>query len=265
VQVIKDIPIDKINIPQERLTSTLTQEDFESLSASLRELGLISPISVTPDGSYFILVSGLNRLRAAQSIGWTTIPAIITSADPTKASILNITENLARGKTNPIDEAYAIQNLITMTNMDMTQLAHQLNRTTQWIDSRLDLLLLPDGLQEAIQNGQLSIAAAKELSAVEDPHILEYLTNQAIQSGASAKTINAWLRKMDTNALNSALMDHSQTPPLPTPDQLNPTIDCFACGTPNSPYELRPELLCETCRHALHTTSLPPAPGTGPG
>lgn len=259
MQVIKDIPIDKIQVPQERLTSTLTEEEFTALTESIREQGLICPISIRPDGSSFILVSGLNRLRATQSIGWKSIPSIIITADPTRASILNITENLARGKTNPIDEAYAIAFLIQSQNLTGERVALMLNRSIDWLLSRLNLLDLPQGLQEVIQNGQLSVAAAKELSAVEDPHMLEYLVNQAIESGASAKTIKAWLGRIDQTALNAALVDPSKMPPLPTKEQLNPTIDCFACGSPHSPHELRPELLCDGCRSELKSSPDPTA------
>jgi len=265
VQVIKEIPLEKIIIPQERLTSTLTEEEFTALTESIRAEGLISPIVLTTAEPDFVLVSGLNRLRAAQAIGWKTIPAIIISADPIRASILNITENLARGKTNPIDEAWAIHELNQTHSQTLESISYRLSRSQDWLRSRLDLLTLPDGLQEVIQNGQLSMAAAKELSVIQDPHILEYLVNQAILSGASVKTIKAWLGKLDQNALNSALMDPSKTAPLPTQEQLNPTIDCFACGVANQPHELRPELLCESCRGALHNPASPPAPGPGPG
>lgn len=265
MQVIKDIPIKEITIPQERLTSTLTQEEFTALAESIRAEGLICPILLTLEGSNFILVSGLNRLRAFEWLGQTTVPAIITTADPTRASILNITENLARGKTNPIAEAWSILYLTESQHLLLPHISKLLNRPESWLQSRLDLLDLPDGLQEVIQNAQLSVAAAKELAAVKDPHMLEYLVNQAIESGASAKTIKAWLTGMDQRVLNSALVDPSKIPPLPTQEQLNPTIDCFACGSPHPPHELRPELLCEGCRRQLAPPPSPPAPGTGPG
>ena len=265
MQVIKEIPLQQIAIPEERLTSQLTEEEFTALTESIRAEGLICPILLTTSGPGFILVSGLNRLRAAQAIGWKTIPSIIIHADSARASILNITENLARGKTNPIHEAYAIVQLGNVSHMSLEEISGHLKRPVSWLNSRLLLLDLPDGLQEVIQNGQLSMAAAKELSVIQDPHILEYLVNQAIESGASVKTIHAWLGKMDQNALNAALMMPSQATPRLTPEELNPTIDCFACGAANQPHELRPELLCENCRGALHSPILQPAPGTGPG
>lgn len=265
MQVIQEVLIERITIPQERLTSTLSEEEFASLCESIRTAGLICPILLTPEGPNFLLVSGLNRLRAAQQIGWTHISAIIRHTDPTRASILNITENLARGKTNPIDEAIAIRQLALSTFQDPEELSPAINRSTAWINSRIELLNLPDGLQEVIQNGQLSVAAAKELSAIEDPHILEYLVNQAIESGASAKTIRHWIGKLEGATAGTKGMTPSTMPPFPPSETPIPLIDCFACGEGRQPHDLRPELLCENCSSALSAYTAKLAPGDGPG
>lgn len=264
MQVIREVPIDQIKIPPDRLTSTLSEEEFTALTESIRAQGLICPILLTPEGSDLILVSGLNRLRAYKTIGYTTIPAIITTADPTRAAILNITENLARGKTNPIEEALAIQAFGFQHSDSVEHLARLLNRPPSWINSRLDLLQLPEGLREVIQNGQLSMAAAKELSVIEDPHMLEYLVNQAIESGASAKTIHHWIAGMDLDKLNAALLTPSKDAPFPPSPPPIPTIDCFACGLGHQPHHLRPELLCDTCRAMLHPPLNHQQPGSSP-
>lgn len=255
MQVIREIPIPEITIPQERLTADLSQEDFESLKESIRRDGLICPILLTFEGSNFVLVSGLHRLRAAQAIGWSTIPAVTTPADPTRAAILNITENIARGKTNPIDEAWAIQNLIHKHAKTLTDVSRLLNRPENWVASRLALLELPLALQDLIQNGQLSVAAAKELAVLEDPHMLEYITNQALEAGASAKTIHHWIGEL--KSANQGLFSNtpSSGPQIPLSATPIPMINCFACAAPREPHELAPELLCVTCRTMLHPTS----------
>ena len=255
MQVIRDIPISDITIPEQRLTADLSPDDFQSLKESIHQDGLICPILLTFEGSNFILVSGLNRLRAAQALGWSAIPAIITSADSTRAAILNITENIARGKTNPIDEAWAIQNLIHKHTKTLTDISQLLNRPESWVASRLALLELPLALQDLIQNGQLSVAAAKELALLEDPHMLEYITNQALEAGASAKTIHHWIGEL--KSANQALFSTtpSQGPQIPLSATPIPMINCFACAAPREPHELAPELLCATCRTMLHPTS----------
>jgi hypothetical protein len=147
-----------------------------------------------------------------------------------------------------------------MSNQQLTvpQCSALLGRPTSWIDGRLELLDLPQGLQEAIQNRDISVGVAKELSAIPSPQMMEYLTAQAIESGASAKTVHYWIKGLGDHALSTGPFSPTQTMPQNLPVGPIPLLNCFACGTPHQPANLRPELLCETCRKALQPT--PPQP-----
>ena len=126
-KVVRDISIEDIHIPEDRVRRITYDENLASLADSIAAHGIIEPVLVreVPDPASSspmrILVAGERRLRAARRCGMTTVPAIVIAATQTEAAVLAIIENLHREDLNIFEEATAIASLIELSGMTQEQ------------------------------------------------------------------------------------------------------------------------------------------------
>ncbi|MBW2674709.1 MAG: ParB N-terminal domain-containing protein [Deltaproteobacteria bacterium] len=101
---VEEIPISDIIIPEERARATFSPEQNEELRASIEKNGFTVPILVRAldDGKYE-LIDGEHRIQVVSELGWDKIPAVVSELDDTRATLLNILANTARGSQNPMD------------------------------------------------------------------------------------------------------------------------------------------------------------------
>lgn len=253
------IPLDKIQVPENRLTSQLEEEQMDGLINSIDLLGLINPISVKEQDGQYILISGMNRLLALTALQKKTVPAFVYTDDDTPVDIINISENLHRGNTNPIDEATAIRDYIQRTETGPRTAANMLGRTESWIKARLELLSLPDDLQADLRAKRLTISVCQQLAYVQDPNLRRQIATRAIDYSASAKTVKQWVdtilgtplaQQSRVNSVGSAILVDKN------PDV---TIECLSCHTLQNPYAFTSELICTSCKTKMSSQS-----GSGP-
>ena len=134
---VQEIELDKIMPNRYQPRHTFSDESIEELAATLKEQGLLQPIILRkpadgPEGEYEI-IAGERRFRAAQSLKWAKIPAIVENMDDEKAASLALVENLQRENLNPIDEAQAYVQLMKVNNLTQTELAEQMGKTQSYI------------------------------------------------------------------------------------------------------------------------------------
>jgi ParB family chromosome partitioning protein len=183
VQQYQEIEIDKIIIPEKRATATFTQEQHDELKASILTNGFTVPILVRPleDGNYE-LIDGLHRTQIVRELGWTKIPAIITSADEKKASILNILANTARGSQNPMDIAEMLDKTL-QAGATIDELAAAIGHTKDWVELYLMLVKLPDVYKDALRQGVLKVGVVKEALRMPTPQLTDAALAEAIKMG----------------------------------------------------------------------------------
>lgn len=163
--------------------SQSNREDFDDdrmneLVESVRAHGVIHPIIVRKiDGGKFEIVAGERRWRASQTVGKTTIPAIVRDYDDLTAEEIRLTENLQREDLRPMDEARSYQRLIDLGHTIDTLVA-KLNRSKSSIYARLALLKLPVETVRAVEAGEMDASKADLISRIEDPDLQVKLTKQ---------------------------------------------------------------------------------------
>lgn len=197
-----------INIPIDHIdTAHLTNcrdsyEDIEDLTLSLSTIGLQMPIGVfnATDGSYG-LVYGFRRLHAAKSLGWSHIDAMLVSASSeADYLILNLQENVTRKSLTPLEEAYAIQNIMD-AGKTPEQIRSALGFSKTLITQRLALLGMSAEVKSALANDGISVGQARAISEAPSEHH-ERLVELA-KNGATSKSL-----RMESDLIN----DLSQTP-----------------------------------------------------
>lgn len=158
------IPLSAITPNTEQPRKYFAHNELEDLVASIREHGILQPVTVTekPSGGYE-LIAGERRFRASQIIGLPTIPAIVRSVTPTEKLELALIENIQRQDLNPIEEAFAYQRLMREFGLTQEQVAKRVGKERPTIANILRLLDLPDIIQKALIDGQITMGKAKAL------------------------------------------------------------------------------------------------------
>ncbi len=162
---VEDIPISQI-IPGKNDRTIFDESGLRELAASIKEHGLIQPITVrhAEDGNLFEIVAGERRFRACKLLGWRTIPAIVTDLKDEDASAITLAENIARKSLDPIDEACAYQSRIESFGWSIEEISKYAGTSTIHIQFRLKLLRLIPEIQKLIRGGNIQVGYAQILA-----------------------------------------------------------------------------------------------------
>ena len=257
--ILAVIPLDKIQVPENRLNSQLDPEQMDGLIESINRLGLINPISVKEQDSQYILISGMNRLLALNALGKKTAPAFVYTVPETPIDLINISENLHRGQTNPLDEAEAIMAIHTRMQCSIDDTAKILGRSENWVKGRLELLSLPDDLQTYLKAKHLTMGVCQQLAYVQDTNLRRQIAVRAIDYSASAKMVKGWVDALTSHPISTHLSskDHIPISLALTPPEL--TLICLNCRISQPPYQFTSELICADCKTKISSHS-----GAGP-
>lgn len=165
---ITQVRLDAIRANPYQPRSDFNQEKLQELIHSVRERGIIQPVVVRPSNNGYELVAGERRLRAAQALGWTAIPAIVRQATNRDTLELSLLENIQRDDLNPIEQAKAYERLSTEFGLTQEAMAKATGKQRSSIANTLRLLKLPEQIIAAIRTGAITAGHAKALLAIED-------------------------------------------------------------------------------------------------
>lgn len=154
-------------------------EALATLSASIRQLGLLQPVVVRRKAdSGYELVMGERRWRAAQQAGLSAIPALIIDTDDNGSLERAIVENVHRQDLNPIEEAAAYKQLVEEAGLTQEQLAERVGLSRSTVGNLMRLLDLPDAIQAMVMQGRLSGGHAKALLGLLGHPLLERIAQR---------------------------------------------------------------------------------------
>ncbi len=160
---IQDLELDKIVPNRYQPRREFSEDSIKELAETLDKNGLLQPIVVREDGDQYEIIAGERRYRAAKSLGWETIPAIVKNMDDDQAASLALIENLQREDLNPIDEAKAYTNLMKLNNLTQTALAKEMGKSQSYVANKLRLLKLGDEVQQALIEGKITARHGRAL------------------------------------------------------------------------------------------------------
>lgn len=166
---IVEIAIDKIvpyaNQPRTYFDETALQE----LAQSIKEIGIIQPITVRKNGDKFELISGERRYRASQLAGLESIPAFVRLADDTAMLEMALVENIQREDLDAIEVALSFQRLIDEINLTQEEMSKRVGKNRSTITNYLRLLKLDPIIQTGIRDGMITMGHGKALIGIESP------------------------------------------------------------------------------------------------
>ena len=167
---INEIEISQIHANPSQPRHDFDQQAIEDLAASIKQIGIIQPITLRQeeDGSYMI-VAGERRFRAAQIAGLETIPAYIRKVSDDDVMEMALIENIQREDLNAIEVALAYQQLLARHGCTQEELAARVGKSRATVANFMRLLRLPAELQIALKERKLSMGHARAILPIEEP------------------------------------------------------------------------------------------------
>ncbi|WP_458411507.1 nucleoid occlusion protein [Schinkia sp. CFF1] len=185
---VKRIPIKDIVPNRFQPRTVFVDEKINELMQTIHTHGIIQPIVVREyENGKFEIIAGERRWRAVTKLGWDTIPAIIKDFNDTETASVALIENLQREELSPLEEAIAYARLLELHNLTQEALAQRLGKGQSTIANKLRLLKLPDAIQEALLQKQITERHARALIPLKEPELQEKLLEEIIEKHLNVK------------------------------------------------------------------------------
>lgn len=187
---INDISLDLITPNPDQPRRTFDEEALAELAASIRELGIIQPLSlrkVGPDS--YQIIAGERRFRAARLAGLASVPAYIRTANETELTEMALIENIQREDLNAIEIALTFKKLIDQYSLTQERLSERIGKKRATIANFLRLLRLPAEVQLGLRDKRVDMGHARALLSIEDPTQQLRLYNQILKEGLSVRRV----------------------------------------------------------------------------
>ena len=199
------LPISQVEPGLNQPRKRFDPETLEDLAQSIRQHGIIQPLTVRrlPSG-YYQIIAGERRWRAARLAGLVEIPAIIIEADDRKVMELGLIENLQREDLNPAEEARGYQVLMEEYGLTQEQVAERMGKSRPAVTNTLRLLSLAEEVLTMLEEGTLSAGHARALLSLPSPKL---------QLEAAKKVVSEGLSVRQTESLVKALQKEKKEKP----------------------------------------------------
>lgn len=199
---INEIRIDEIHPNPNQPRRDFDEESLGELAASIRELGVVQPLTLreSSKGSYQI-IAGERRWRAARIAGLSSVPAYVRRASDSEMTEMALIENIQREDLNAIEVALAFKNLLDTYKLTQEKLSERLGKKRATIANHLRLLKLPAEIQIGLRDRKLEMGHAKALLSVEDPKEQLHLYNLILKEQPSVRRVEEMVRRIGKESL----------------------------------------------------------------
>ena len=198
------VPINKVEPNKEQPRKHFNEDALLELSESIKQMGIIQPIVVQDRNSYYEIIAGERRWRAAKQAGLKKIPVIIKNYTEQEIVEISLIENIQREDLNPIEEAFAYKRLLTEFNLKQDEIAERVSKSRTAVTNSMRLLKLDEKVQQMVIDDMISTGHARALLGIEDLEV-QYVTAQ--------KIFDEKLSVRETEKLVKKIQQQKLTPP----------------------------------------------------
>lgn len=206
------LPISRVEPRKDQPRREFDEEAIEELAESIREYGLIQPITVRPlEKGYYQIIAGERRWRACRKAGLREIPVRIMEADDRLAMELALVENLQREDLNPMEEAAGYKKLMEDYGLTQEEVSARVQKSRSAVANALRLLGLPKKVSKLVSDGKLSAGHARALLAIKDEKLLEKAAQEVMERALSVRQTEALaanLNKPEKPKKDAPLVDY---------------------------------------------------------
>ena len=202
---LRDMPVELLQRGQYQPRIDIRQDTLEDLASSIRAQGVVQPIVVRPVGKEggtqrYEIVAGERRWRAAQLAGLAEIPAVVKDIPDEAAIAMALIENIQRENLNPLEEACALDRLISEFDLTHAEAAQAVGRSRAAVSNLLRLQDLSDKVKPLLESRQLEMGHARALLGISDAVQQLDAARQVIKKGLSVRETERLVKHMLENA-----------------------------------------------------------------
>lgn len=199
VEVNREIPINSIEANPFQPRSNFDEAALEELSASIKELGIVQPLTVREVAAgRYQLIAGERRLRAAKMAGIESVPAFVRTADDRDMLELALVENIQREDLDAIEIAISFQRLMEECDLTQEQLSDRVGKRRSTVANYLRLLKLPAEIQLGIRERVVTMGHARTLVSIDDPKIQMEVYYKIRDNGLSVRQAEELVRQIQS-------------------------------------------------------------------
>ena len=191
------LPISQVEPGLNQPRKRFDPESLEDLAQSIRQHGIIQPLTVRRLASgYYQIIAGERRWRAAKLANLMEVPAVIIEADDRKVMELALIENLQREDLNPVEEARGFQTLMAEYGLTQEQVAERMGKSRPAIANTLRLLALPEEVLNLVEEGLLSAGHARTLLSLPSPKLQMECAQRIVAENLSVRQTEALVKAL---------------------------------------------------------------------
>jgi len=193
------LPLELIERSRYQPRREFDPDSLRELADSIAAQGVIQPIVVRPiDGGCYEIIAGERRWRASQQAGLTEIPVVVREVDEQSAIAIALIENIQRDDLNPLEEAGALQRLLTEFELTHQQVAEAVGKSRTTVTNLLRLLELNDDVKQHLQDKSLEMGHARALLGLRGPQQSQ-AAGQVVSRGLSVRETEKLVRRLQTS------------------------------------------------------------------
>ncbi|WP_339917117.1 ParB/RepB/Spo0J family partition protein [Yeosuana marina] len=225
---IVELDIDSIEVNPFQPRTNFNEETLRELASSIRELGVIQPITVRKLGfNSYQLVSGERRYRASKLIGLEVIPAYIRIANDQESLEMALVENIQRQDLDPIEIALSYQRLIDEINLTQEQMSERVGKKRSTIANYLRLLKLDPIIQTGMRDGFISMGHGRAIITIEDQSVQLDIYEKILSNKLSVRDTEELVRNYNS-AENESKVPAKKESTTETPEYIKTGVKEFS-------------------------------------
>lgn len=190
---VRNIPISNIKPNPFQPRKVFKDEELKELADSIKENGVLQPITVRRVGEYFEIVTGERRYRACKILGLKDIPAIIKNISNDKMVEWALIENVQRENLNVVEEAEAYRELAEKFNLTHEDISKKVGKSRAHITNILRVLELEDFIKDLLKNNRISFGHAKVLLSIKEPLRRKHFAERIYKEDLSVRDLEKLL------------------------------------------------------------------------
>lgn len=191
------VNITKVEPNREQPRKNFDEDALEELAESIKQFGLLQPILVQDRKTYYEIIAGERRWRAAKKAGLKEVPVIIKNLTEQEIVEISLIENIQRENLNPIEEAQAYKRLLTEFNLKQDEVAERVAKSRTAVTNSMRLLKLCDNVQQMIIDDMISTGHARALITIEDPEQQYSIAQQIFDEKLSVRDVEKLVKNLN--------------------------------------------------------------------
>lgn len=247
------VEMNKIKKPVLSMRREFDSESLQDLADSIKNNGLINPITLKKEGGNYEIVAGDRRFEACKLIGADKIAAIVYEKEGLDSERIKIDENFQREDVNVIDEGLYLVQIKEKYNCTQKEIAHMINRTESYVSDRIKATQWHPDLKVAVQKNLINFSIARELARLESEEQLYQCMNSVMEYGTTPAQARKWVN--DYRAADKAQEEKPNIDGLTDENNELPSSrllqSCQLCQAPQEPRDMIYLTICRSCSDTI--------------